>query len=763
MRQHSLTVWRQNRAKLLGLVSLAIAVAMVVALMPTAYADTYTGPDDFESGTQPLKAGKLTVSKRLSLKNGEKATGSAQDSTKASNGTQPGVGVTFRLTRVTPTGSLTPGQMKPNVQTTFTRDPNYVYEGKTNATGDIANGTAVQDGIWQWKKIDGSSSPAADFAWDSANTASYYYLLEEVTGAGQNKYTDPASPLYDPTYTVAEKSIFDLPYRATNTTTPAGGGASTSVDGFVYNVHVYPKNVNNSQILKKVTNVTDASGAARTGQVAQIGDRVFWEITQRLYDGKTAASSGDGKLDLSEINVAKTTSPSTVVMTIADRQPMRTKLSPGSAFITLTWIEDGSSKSLNLAASNGTGGWAASDYLDVTGGTYSWPNNNVKRSKNGPASLTGDILPPARDTVDNNHEFVSWGEIYELKAKVLDAMNYAPTHAYSDIELHIPYESRLTAPTGVHVNDAEAYPVGYLENTVASDNIDNYGRMSTFTATAALPSPGFQFVKTNLKDSAKDPTLKGAAEGIFRLTKYDASTQTVSKTEFLCDDNQFHPDKDANGVQIIQPDGTRGIHALEARSNQDGIVTFVGLPLFDGETVTADVSRLKFGVMEYKPAKYPNPNFDPGQPENAATNPRKLDYRSPSEAFGYIDFSGFAGKTRSDFASSNTPIAASLENLNFKDYATNNMPTDATSPFKDLKGNTIVSYKKPDNTLVTKGLVNWRQDQNDPAIVGALPLTGGPGIVTMLVAGLVIMLVGLAYGRLKQSQVTTSRPAHAAS
>ncbi|BDR53966.1 hypothetical protein KIMH_00770 [Bombiscardovia apis] len=744
MHEHSQQLWQKSRAKVVGLLSLVLATIMVLAVLPAAHADTitytYDTVDQFIAGTSATQNGKLTVTKLLTKQGGVKATGADKDKNSAPSG-EPGVGVPFQLTRVEPKPGVTAGGMKPNEEATTFNRVSPVYRGTTDATGTIKNGTGTGIGFWQNVTAGGAAVP--NFPKDNGAGVAYYYLLEELTTG--NPYLGHDNSETDINYSIAEKSIFDIPYRATNTKTTKDGagnvvGTPTTEDGFVYNLHVYPKNVLESKLSKKVVKVTNFDGSVtRPGKVAQIGDKITWEITQKLYDGNLGSSlNGDGKLDLGEIRGA---AANVDVLKIADRQPMAQDGQTGVK-VKLNWTDNGqpASQDLDDRASNPAGSYTV-DTLE----------GNLGRNTYG--SATGDLLPASGDTADTNHDFTSWGKVYTFRnysiAESIGTLagRYQPGHTYTDIFLTITYNTQLLdqSTTGVksaHVNSGEADPAGYLTNTVASDNIDNYSK-APVRFNVALPTPGFQFAKSNKVDG--NTTLAGVSGAVFRITK------TGTKNQFLCDDGQYHVDSD------IKPSGTGGVHALEARSNKDGVVTFIGLPIIDSSTnavyanTAQNIDKLQFGILEYTRPVYDNPNYDPGQPVDPVNNPEKLTYEGPSDSFETISFISYAGKTRSELEAAGQGIAGDVSGLNFKDYKTPNIPTNGTNPFKNAKGEEI-----------RLALVNWRKDQKDPAIVGALPLTGGRGIMWMLVAGVSIMFAGLVYTYRSNSRNEYSRPAHAA-
>ncbi|RBP99606.1 isopeptide-forming domain-containing protein [Bifidobacterium xylocopae] len=730
MREHSLRWWTRGKARLVAFLAFAVALLMVAAVMPPAHADTstYTSEDEFIAGTTAEQShpAKLTVTKLLTLTQGFKATGSVQDKNSPNiPANQVAKDVPFKLTFVTPNG-VTPGNMKPDQERTFTRGITYV--GKTNSSGVIQNGGS---GIGYWHT--GSYD-------DTRSVASFpigYYLLEEVTGdSSGNPYTNPSNDLFDPTYAPAEKAIFDLPYRATNTTNPSGGGAPTSTDGFVYNLHVYPKNVNYSQLSKRVvavcqpnsvgggTGYCSGTGPERPGKVAQDGDDVIWEITQKLYDGNSdpaGALNNDSKLDLSEIRAV--TNTATTVLKIADRFPRNVALDSGygsgrGVTRTLSWKENG----VQHAAVNDTS-TAALNSMSNAG--------NVARI----GGAAGSMFPSF--VMSPNYIAVEWKGGSNNALGTL-AGNYRPGVTYTDIKLTLTVRTTMLYGSGDSTNDS---PLGWDSNIAASDNIDNLrAGTKSFKAVASLATPSVQFVKTNKRDDTHP--LKGVSGAVFYLIKHDGD-----KTKFLYN-NRSGISGTAPGSQkyisMSEVDEVRieKQKIVQGTSNSKGIVTFTGIPIIDPSTgkVYDDTSKLKFDMVEYEKPKYNNP-ANPSGP--------MLDYQAPSIAYQTIDFSQYAGKSTVELEAAGLGVPADMSKLNFKDYKTPNMPTGPTSPFTNLKGDPV-----------TLGVMNWQQDQTDPAKVGALPLTGGRGILLMLIVGLIVMLIGLLVS--KRHERRMARGAHRA-
>ncbi|BDR53422.1 hypothetical protein KIM372_13290 [Bombiscardovia nodaiensis] len=708
--------WRLVAALLCAALALLPLLLVVPAWAGTEA--TYNSTDNFHAGTTPDLSihPTLTITKRLTATGGHKATGSSQDAARARRA--PGIGVQFTLTQIEPTAGHTAGQMKPPATPgaddgTYTRiGP--VYKGTTDSKGMIVTGGVKgpgDSGVWL---------NASDGALAQLPAGEHYYLLEE-TSSPYNTGTDG--------YKMAEPSIFDLPYRATNSTktTDASGNvtSTTSEDGFVYNVHIFPKNKTEQQLTKRAVEVKDAAGNARSDLVAQAGDTITWEITQRFYDEtRHAGLSYDGKLDLSEMTQCLTTGPHPDCYEMEDRLPSSLQYVPHSSHAEGSWEEEDGTEhttDMNMANDDGTSHAGASKLpLDP----YS--------SDDGTISVAGPRWPVWNWNGNLNSTplmYDSWSQgttfLHYIWNKIDFARAFSPSVAAKHLNMRvtITYQTKVTS-----VGDSEASPAGELLNTVHVDHVDNFDNTSgtlkprpLITASAWVPSAGLQFAKTNLQSNL------GVVDAVFRLTKPD------DKTSFLYSDGNFYKTGDPvpAGVTVVEARANKTSESQSfipnyaaAQPNGQGIVTFVGLPIFgaDGK-VRSDANQLKFGLLEYS-GGHTHILQDPGIPFDPSSNPYiNTAYQFSPTLFTTVDLSQYQGSAPETLVYNHTKLAADTSQLALRDYAAHI---------------TAGTFKNAENQDVTVGVVNWTQSESDP-FSGALPLTGGVGIGIMLLAGLTLM------------------------
>lgn len=460
----------------------------------SATADTYTAADDFVAGAlDTTKVPGLNVTKYLSIQQGSAPTGSAAN---PATGQQVAIGVTFRATEILLNKGFGWSDVTPaNANNAWTASTTNIRYGKTDGNGEILDTRNVATTAWY---SDTTMSTRATFP-----AGDHYYILEE---------TD--SP-YAPTFEMASPSIFGLPFRATQTD---ASGATT--DGYVYNLSVFPKNINNGQ-LSKTSNATNGA------TIAQVGDVISYKVSQRIYNDKTSAVAGDGKLDLSEITADK--APGTVQLRVADRLSAALALQ-GSPVVQLFWTD---SSGPNAAVLN-----AGTDYVFSTATTD--PGRVNANHAGEPLFVQGASGKGTQYAV-----FDFFVDPTSFKAQ-LDANS-------SDIVIQIFYNAQVTAK-----GDSTSAQIGELSNSAASDNTDN-NTTSTPEITSETTSAGFQFAKT---DESSSKPLAGAT---FRLA--DPS----NSSSFLASDGNFYADS-------ALPTGES---FMEATSDDKGIVTFVGLPVLD--------------------------------------------------------------------------------------------------------------------------------------------------------------------------------------
>ncbi|BDR53965.1 hypothetical protein KIMH_00760 [Bombiscardovia apis] len=434
-----------------------------------------------------------------------------------------------------------------------------------------------------------------------------------------------------------------------------------TVNGLVYKVSIFLKNVaadSKGDLTKRAVSI---NGNADAPQVVKVGDIITYAIEQKLYVDPTPIPA-DSKLDLAEIANLRASGDSTnPYFTFADQLPSVLSLSSGPS-LELLWDQDGIPQSMLLTGPPARSGVSC-------GSTTSSGITSVSCS----LSATDDVI---------------------------DTLNHHPASSQvSNVRLRLQLSAQLTTASS---NAASAQ--GRLVNE-AHTNFRDLPSGSflgqDFTAQSRLLSAGFQFVVTDLSGSTGLPGAK------FRLT------EPGNPDNYLCADGKFYKESEAAGA---------GIQIIEAVSNTDGVVTFVGLPLFDSgapAVASAANNRLRFELVESHP------------PLVGSTQ-----YEGPTVPFGMVDFSAFAGEKLSKLQVSKTINKSGLTqqgSFSFGRFAAN---IANPSPHKDTDGNSI-----------TLGVINWAPEKGEIQPVGtvnAIPLTGGRGVAIFLIAGLLLMVA--SYG-----------------
>ncbi|OZG51087.1 LPXTG cell wall anchor domain-containing protein [Bombiscardovia coagulans] len=738
MRELLLELSAKGKAGLKIVLPIVIAAVLFLVVVPTTHADpsstivpgpsdTYAPEDQFvpDYETNKPSVAKLTLTKILNDLQGKKASGSNKDITTVDT---PGVGVTFYLTRVTPKPSLEPSAMQPSNPNTFQRLETYV--GTTDTNGFIRNPSSPfpqGNGYWRGSSADGSlTGGIMNFPASNGSGGSNYYLLEEDTSS-RNPYTNPSNSLFDPTYAAAEPEIFDLPHQTLNSTSSkdsvTGEIKPAQIRGSVYHLHLFPKNVISNDLIKTAKKVVDSDNIPRDSLYAQTGDTVSWEVKYRMYNDKSI-DLGNRKLDLAEINQFVNDPANTgPFIVMADRLPSSLQMMQESQQFTLQWqLADGTIESRDLTTMV-----KYRDHIADNGGKPAGVGDNVSRDVIGPGVGSGNLLPTVSgtscpDPANGNPQICgnlwTWGLdrqagsyiIDQLKDQLKDQPKDQPNDKVAvNIWLSWTYNTKLTSSYG----DLNANKPGLLINNVAAETIDSRKSGSgAFRANASLSSPGLQFVKTDKPESGSDP--KGLAGAIFRLTKTSGD-----QTSYLYSNGRFYLDN--------SPDIPSGVKPVEAMSNQQGIVTFVGIPIVgidqNNPSGPQKVIQTGFALKEYK------------APEK---------FQIPTQAFTTVDFSAYSGLPVTSLARSRggNGITADVSRLAFNSYETPGM--------RRVDGSYV--FKNAQNEGITKGLENLPKNEWG----GNLPLTGGRGILLILIAGAIIMLIGLLYRRHRRKKAFIS-------
>lgn len=727
MSKRSLRLSAKVGTILRAMVPAVLVFAMLGSFAPTAYAqeemspgkdDTYTSQDQFIADPPVVNnistpsGAKLTLTKILTDTPGKPATGSVNDIDTA--GTTPGVGIEFTLTRVIPRSGASFRTMKASDPGTFIRTST-VYNGKTDSKGMIRNASRDDSGDGFWKDSGNvyiSEFPVAPSNDNSGYNGSYYYLLEEKTKPDG--------------YYPAEPSIFDLPYMAVNKTSVRDSTTNRvsekNVSGRVFHLHLFPKNVSSNDLTKKVTRVVDSYKKDRSGAYAQVGDTISWEVKYRIHNEPSVQKLGDGKLDLAEIRNYVASGEDKPFIVMADRLAPNLKMLPETSNIEFV-IErnNGRIEKLTPPVTDYTRlGYRKGSRNDLSRYSYANPGlgENVRRNEvagvaasrdpDGNESVMLDQLPDFAPSVKNDNDPQLNGNVWTNglgKNEALEATTAidANVSTVKSIWVSWTYDTTVTS-----CDDWQANKPGKIENKVAVETVDTKSTPSSIKATGAVSAPGIQFAKTKKPEDGK--RLEPLPGAVFRIARKD------DPTYFLHDDYRFYREND----------NTYGAKPVEAVSDSKGIVTFSGIPIIDSTGKVVDSPN--YALVEYS------------VPDG---------YEKPSTGFLEVNFDRYRALTSSALENQPDGVVADYSKLEFKIGSAKDYTVDErllrSSDFKNANGEDI-----------KKGMMNRIKQQ----YAGVLPLTGGKGIVCMLVAGMAIMIVGMSYRRYKENKEFDTAPAH---
>nr|WP_273386703.1 SpaH/EbpB family LPXTG-anchored major pilin [Bifidobacterium indicum] len=634
---------RRGLSKVLGLaVAGATLLAGMVAL-PVTQASAFDAADDFVEGAlDTSKTPQLTVTKYLSGSKGSGATGSIMDRPANGVGT-PAKDIVFNVREVVPATGKTVADINPTDASTFTYATSGFY-----AAG-ITNGQGVID---SWFKADASNGAPTSTPVTFASGQHYYVMTENTNTA--------VSPGFNAAkYTESAPSFFGLPYRTTDNSTPGAPAKS----GYIYHLHVFPKNVSKGGLTKTVTGIKRGPD---TVSIAQAGDVVSYKVQHKLYNESTHAFK-DQKLDMAEVK------GDLQDLHIVDRMSSSLKMRDGSIKVLLE-----------------TPGGSSVPVLDKD------VDYEVVTSTDKPDRLQGNgkFFANEQDgkaTYTIFKFFKDANKIRQTVAGMKDASGNVPT----ELTLEITYSATVTA-------DGDSTGDGGVANKVESDfrdNADDKGPDTPPSDGTITPSGSVAFGKVQ-KDGS--PTQLKALEGaVFRLA------DPANPTSYLATDGAFHPTTDT------------GVTFFSATSSPAGLVAFTGLPILDSN---------KMGIAaNWTVVEITAPNGF-----NMAPNP-----------FSQVTFGpNVAGKTEQqivDYYGSN-PIEPDYDQLSFATYAADSNAS-------------IANEIKFNGKAVAKKMMNYTKDDTDAPI--GLPLTGGRGIILLLVVGVAIM-GGALYLRSRRNAARTA-------
>lgn len=653
--------------RLLGLsVAALTTVAALLVAVPGAHAADSAGvdykPEDgFVKGpidTNRIPTLELVKYVTSSLSDGA-PTGSISD---AQNSKSTAPNVNFVLTEVQPRGGADPSTMKADNPLTYEEVvPTAKYSGTTDGNGKIVTGGTVPTGaVGVWRNASNSSDTVGAAKTGTIAvfpTGQHWYLLTETES------TTPEN------HKKADNTLFGLPYLTTGKQAGTSGGYES---GYVYNLHIYPKNHSSGQLEKNATEIDRGSTGnfkpvkGNEDKHVQIGDSVKYDILQNIENGNGVP--GDGKLYRGKIG---DTGPQ---LKISDR--LTSALAFGDATARVSYVANGT-KFEN----------------PVTGVRVEGPNaNNPKRLADPTQTM---FAGPATATDGTTYVSV----IFDGNAWVSPPM--VPTEGVSNLQVIVTIKAKV-----VSANDSVGGTPGKLTNSANADFPDNANNKDTTNpsdpnkpkplnppAKDEIGAAGFQVGKV---DHSSNTPLAGA---VFRLGKIGEPDQ------YLFSDGKFHKDGESSATPI------------EATSDARGVVSFVALPVSDPNNASNIAASVQYTLKEYKAPK---------------------DHDLIPVGFKMIDFSQYGGQSwGAAMAAHPAGITPDMNKLNLGTY--------------EAVGANI---KNNDGDAVTKVIANWKNDEKGKPI--GLPLTGGKGIILLLIVGLAIMGGVLVVRNRKNSSVSRS-------
>lgn len=645
--------------RLLGLsvAALTTMTAFLVAV-PGAHAADNTGveyavDDEFEAGPiNQNKNPKLEVVKYVTTTPGGNApTGSVNDARLHVN-KNTAANVTFVLREVKAVGSKDPSTMNAADSSTYENVAGGTkYAGTTDGNGKIVTGTSSSpngSGIWRVAtSVTDNIAAAKNGTPATFPSGQHWYLLEEIQAPDG--------------YEKAENTIFGLPYLTTGKTSDGKDAL-----GYLYNLHIFPKNHSSGQLEKNASAIDRGSRGTfvpvqgNKDKHVQIGDSVRYEIVQNIDNGK--GSKGDGKLARDEI------APNGDTLKISDR--LSAALEYKDTAVRVVYTANGAQATTNVPATN----------YRIVG-----PDGA------NPARLVDPSLPMFAAPTSPGTQYVS--VIFSGNA----FLNGVPTTDVSNIQVIVTITTKVKS-----TNDSVGSTPGKLVNSAAADFQDNAN--TTDPNNPGKPKPldppaknelgaaGFQVGKVNHSDN------KPLAGAVFRLTDQN------DPDAYLYNDGNFHKESDS---------AVAGLTVVEAESNIEGVVTFTALPVTDPTDPARVGGNLKYALKEYKAPK---------------------DHALIQTPFKLIDFSSYAGTWEDALAGHPAGITPPMDQLNLGKYAAMPMMVNGKS--------------------IDKVIANWKNDEEGKPI--GLPLTGGKGIILLLIVGLAIMGGVLVVRNRKNSSVSRS-------
>lgn len=640
--------------KLLGLAVAGATLLAGMVVMPATQASAaedygFAAEDDFAPGDlDTTKVPQLTVTKYLSLNDGYAPTGSAKDAAQlnANHDLAPAKGIMFKVREVEPTEGKSLADIDANDQATYKAKNDTVYTGVTDGQGVINK--------WYQAAPDGKITETELSFPTGLNH--YYVLSEDIANSPAFTFdaVNNPNPLDQRKYKHAVNSFFGLPY-ATN------GSDDNQTRGFIYHLHLYPKNVSTESFAKTVQSVKGPDGAAKNQTTATAGDTITYKLSQKIYNESGSAAKNDGKLDVSELQGKGAD------VRLADRMSSSLKGDPATVKAVIR-DSDG-----NTAAA-----LTSTDFASDTS-----TNENPARLNDPSQKMFAEA--PSTDVTYWVFNFFTADGVAKAKAVNTSVM-----------ELEVTYDALVTGNgdstgTGGVVNDAAS---DFSDNKDSEGNSQDPVPSHTNVTNAVVAFGSVQGKNQNPKYTA----LPGTE---YRLVK---NADTADK--YLASDGNYYGSKD---------NVPAGVQVYKATANSKGLVVFAALPIFETPSKAADktVQETSWMLVE--------------------TNTPK-DWRSPGIPFGKITY-GDVGLTEEAIVQKygrNAILQPNYDDLNFGNF---------DAPVSQVPEDTKMMFN---NVAVTKYLAHYKTTDGDSPL--ALPLTGGRGILLLLVVGALIM-GGALYAR----------------
>lgn len=637
--------------KLLGLAVAGATLLAGMVVMPATQASAaedygFAAEDDFKPGNLDTnEVPQLTVTKYLSLNDGYAPTGSAKDAVQldSNHDLAPAKGIMFKVTEVKPADGKSLADINASDSSTYQPKTGTVFAGVTDGQGVIN----------KWYQV-GSDGKLTGTELSFPTGPNHYYVLSEDTANSPAfDSANNAHALDMRKYKTAVNSFFGLPY-ATN------GSDENQTRGFIYHLHLYPKNVSTESFAKTVQSVKGSDGAVKNQTTATAGDIVTYKLSQKIYNDGTAAVQRDGKLDVSELQ------GNGGDIRLADRMSSSLK---GDANTVKADIRDSNGKITALTSSD-----FASDTTT---------NANPARLTDPSKKMFADA-PSTDVTYWVFNFFNGLTKVQSIKAPVM--------------ELEVTYDALVTG-------NGDSTGTGGVVNDAASDFIDNLDSggkgLDPVPSHTNVTNAAVAFGSVQSKNqNPKYPALPGTE---YRLVK---DADTVDK--YLASDGKFYGSNDSVPA---------GVQVYKATANDKGLVVFAALPIFGtgpAQAAEKTVQDTSWMLVETK------------TPQG---------WRNPGIPFGKVTY-GDVGLTEEAIVQKygrNATLQPEYTDLNFG--------SSFNAPVSDIPEGTKMMFN---NEAVSKYLAHYKTTDGDSPL--ALPLTGGRGILLLLVVGALIM-GGALYAR----------------